>query len=92
VILLLLWWPAGLVIAGGTACAIAEYGRRKHGGRTVFPATSALWAPAWLLERAVCVWLAVCCRILGGVRYTGELIPRAATPPAVPHHRQAASR
>ncbi|HET8565680.1 MAG TPA: glycosyltransferase [Solirubrobacterales bacterium] len=61
------------------ATAAAEMGRRRAGGRAVFPATSALMAPVWLLERGVCAWLAVLQRLrFGGVRYGDSVIPRAA--------------
>jgi len=49
----------------------AEAGRRWHGGRRVFPPTSALFAPAWLLERAVCSWVAAWLRSRGGLHYAG---------------------
>lgn len=42
----------------------AEGGRRKCGGRDDFPTTSAIWAPAWLSERALTSWAAflpACC-------------------------------
>ncbi|OUM39637.1 glycosyltransferase [Arthrobacter sedimenti] len=65
--------PAGrhLALAGLAVVAVAEVGRRRRGGRHVFGSTAALWAPAWLLERAVCSWLAVASRARGGVRYAG---------------------
>ena len=53
------------------AVAIAEVGRRRAGGRAVFPASTSLWAPAWVAERAVCSWLAVLARLRGGARYGG---------------------
>ncbi|HEX6844426.1 MAG TPA: glycosyltransferase family 2 protein, partial [Actinomycetota bacterium] len=59
--------------------AVAELGRRRAGGRAVFPRTSSLWAPAWVLERGVCVWPAVASRLRGGIRYRGVRIRRAAT-------------
>lgn len=58
--------------------ALAEVGRRKHGGRAAFPATAALWAPLWLLERAICVWLAVAHRARGGTPYGGGRLRVAA--------------
>ncbi|MGP3534704.1 glycosyltransferase [Microbacterium sp. RD1] len=67
-----------IVLAG--AVALAEIGRRRAGGRAVFPPTSALWAPAWVAERSVTVWAALVLRIRGGVRYGGRRIARAATP------------
>jgi len=58
---------------------LAERGRRRGGGASVFPATSSLLAPLWVLERAVCAWLAVLQRFrFGGVRYGDSVIPRAA--------------
>jgi hypothetical protein len=66
---------AGIV---GLACALAELGRRRAGGTRAFPPTSALWAPAWLLERAVCVWLAVGSRMLGGAKYGSARLKKAA--------------
>lgn len=57
---------------------LAECGRRKAGGAAVFPATSALWAPLWVVERAVTCWLAIGARLRGGVRYGGRRMPVAA--------------
>jgi hypothetical protein len=62
------------------ACLAAERGRRRAGGTAVFPATSALWAPAWLAERGMCVWIAVATRMRGGARYGGSRLRQAATP------------
>jgi hypothetical protein len=73
-------WSA---LAGAAAAAItlAEVGRRREGGREAYPPSAAALAPAWLAERAVCVWLAVGSRVvLGGCRYRGVTIRRAATP------------
>jgi hypothetical protein len=59
--------------------ALAERGRRRGDGAAVFPATSSLLAPLWVLERAVCAWLAVLQRLrFGGVRYGDSVIPLAA--------------
>ena len=59
----------------------AEVGRRRGGGREVFPTTAALWAPLWLGERAVTSWLAVASRLaIGGIRYRGTVLHRTATP------------
>jgi hypothetical protein len=69
------------LLAGATctAVALAEVGRRRHGGSAVFPWYLPLLAPVWLAERSVCSWLAVACRLRGGVRYRGQRLPRAAT-------------
>lgn len=69
-----------LVPAAATlTVAAAEVGRRRGGGAAVFPVSSSLLAPLWVLERAVCAWLAVLQRLrFGGVRYGDSVIPRAA--------------
>lgn len=59
--------------------AVAEYGRRRNGGTGAFPADAALWAPLWVTERSLCVWLAVIARMRGGIRYSGQRLPRAGT-------------
>lgn len=69
-------WALAPAIA---SVALAELGRRRAGGRAVFPASSSLLAPVWVLERGVCAWLAVLQRLrFGGVRYGDVVIPRAA--------------
>jgi hypothetical protein len=74
---------AALAATAATAIGLAETGRRRHGGTAVFPAVTALFAPAWLAERSVCSWLALVCRLRGGVTYAGGRLPRAATSLAV---------
>lgn len=71
-----------LLLGAGAAALVvaAEMGRRMRGGSAVFPASSALWAPLWTMERGVAVWLAMLRRLRGGVRYAGRRLPRAATP------------
>ena len=72
------WLPVG----GGVAAAVllAELGRRRRGGRAAYPAASSWLAPGWVLERAVCSWIAVAQRVaFGGCRYRGVRIRRAAT-------------
>jgi hypothetical protein len=67
--------------AGPAALAVgaAELGRRRAGGTAVFPASSSLLAPVWILERGVCAWLAILQRLrFGGVRYGDSVIPVAA--------------
>ena len=70
-------------VLGGAVCmtvGLAEAGRRRHGGAAVFPWYLPLLGPAWLAERSVCSWLALGCRLHGGVPYAGQRLPRAATP------------
>ncbi len=73
--------PGWLLAAAAGAVAAAEMGRRKGKGATVFPASTALWAPAWLAERAVTSWMALGTRLVfGGVRYRTTRLKNAATP------------
>ena len=75
------WGWRGLAGAGIAVMAVAERGRWRGGGRAVFPVTASLLAPAWVMERAVCIWLAVASRLVyGGVRYRGVVLHHAATP------------
>ena len=64
-------------VAAGSVIA-AEAGRRRARGRSVWPATAALWAPAWVAERSVTSWLAAGARLRGGVRYRDGRLPVAA--------------
>lgn len=64
--------PAAAVVVG-----VAERGRRRRGGREIFPATAALWAPAWLAERMVTVWAALGIRLAGGIPYAGARLAKA---------------
>jgi hypothetical protein len=74
----------GLVAAALLAIAAAETGRRRAGGTRYFPARATLFAPLWLVERGICSWLALGSQLLlGGVRYGGGIVPRAATPQRV---------
>jgi hypothetical protein len=61
---------AAIVIAAGR-------GRYRLGADRV-PWSVPLWAPAWVLERGVCVWLALLSRLAGGVRYHGRRLRVAA--------------
>lgn len=71
--------PAGIAASSAAAVLLAEVGRRRGGGRAVFPVRTALFAPAWVAERALCSWLALGQRIVfGGVRYRGQRLPIAA--------------
>jgi hypothetical protein len=72
---------ARLGTAAAAGIAVAEVGRRRGGGAQVFPARASLFAPAWLLERGVCSWLAIAQRLgRGGVAYSDGILERAATP------------
>ena len=70
--------PVRLAAFAASVAAAAEYGRRRAGGRRVWGPTSALWAPLWLAERAVCVWLAMQWRLRGGIPYSGARLRTAA--------------
>lgn len=73
--------PRFLIAATAGAVIAAEIGRRRGHGHRAFPSTSALWAPAWLAERAVTSWLALGARLAsGGVRYRDTRLRNAATP------------
>lgn len=69
-----------IIVAFAGTIALAEIGRRRHGGRNWFSAGPVLAAPIWLVERSVCAWLAVVERLRGGVPYAGGRLERAATP------------
>lgn len=69
----------GIAGAALAAVLLGEHGRRRAGGARYFPARASLLAPAWLLERGVCAWLAVGQRMrFGGVRYRDSVIRTAA--------------
>ncbi|KAB1946628.1 glycosyltransferase, partial [Micromonospora sp. ALFpr18c] len=70
----------GPLLAAATAVvALAEVGRRRAGGNAVFPPSTPLAAPLWLVERGACSWLAVSQRLLfDGVRYGNTRIRQAA--------------
>jgi hypothetical protein len=71
--------PAPALAGAALVVGAAERGRRRAGGAAVFPASSSLLAPGWVLERGICAWLAVLQRLrFGGVRYGDSVIPRAA--------------
>jgi hypothetical protein len=82
-------WLA-LALAAAALIAAAEVGRRRGGATRFFPASTALFAPLWAAERAVCSWIALGARIvLGGVPYRGTILHRAATPMRVLRKRYA---
>jgi hypothetical protein len=71
--------PSALMVGAGLVVTLAEFGRRRASGGSVFPPDTALWAPAWVVERGVCSWLAVLLRVRhGGVHYAGHRIRVAA--------------
>ncbi|MBM0276794.1 glycosyltransferase family 2 protein [Micromonospora sp. STR1s_6] len=73
--------PRLLLGMAATVVALAEAGRRRADGNAVFPPSTSLAAPLWLLERGVCSWLAVAQRVLlGGVRYHDTRIRQPAHP------------
>ena len=80
-----------VVAALVASVGMAELGRRRGGGARHFAAHLPLFAPAWLLERSVCSWLAVAQGVLaGGVRYGDERLAVAAH--SVRRLRRAAAR
>jgi hypothetical protein len=80
--------PVGIAALG--AILLAEHGRRRFGGRAVFPPEASLLAPLWILERGVCGWLAVLQRLrFGGVRYGDGVITTAAHSKAQLRRREA---
>jgi hypothetical protein len=84
-------WPV-LPVGALALVAVAEIGRRRAGAARVFPASTTMFAPVWVFERAVCSWLAVASRLVfGGVRYRGTVLRHAATPMRVLRARHAAS-
>jgi hypothetical protein len=67
--------PGPALTLAALSVLAAERGRRRQRGAEVFPATSSLLAPVWILERAICSWLALAQRLRrGGVRYGGQRI------------------
>jgi Glycosyltransferase like family 2 len=75
------WWGwRGLAGAAIIVALLAEAGRWRVGARCCFPPSASLLAPVWVVERALCSWLAVASRVAyGGVRYRGVVLRHAAT-------------
>jgi hypothetical protein len=74
--------PGPPLVGAAAAIGIAELGRRRAGGRSVFPAAGSLAAPLWMLERGICAWAALYVRLRrGGVAYAGTRIAVAANSP-----------
>lgn len=84
--------PEALALACASAMVLAEVGRRRHGGHAIFPWFTSLLAPAWLAEHSACSWLAVACRMRGGIRYGGQRIKQAANSPSALRRRAGTSR
>jgi plasmid stabilization system protein ParE len=73
--------PRRLLALAAGVVAMAEIGRRRHGGTRVFGVPSSVLSLAWVLERGVCSWIALAWRLTrGGCPYAGSTILRAATP------------
>ena len=66
--------PAWLLAGGLAAIGVAEFGRRRGGGAAYFSVSGSLLAPLWLAERAMCSWVALGSRALGGASYSGRRI------------------
>lgn len=81
----------GLLGAALAAVGVAELGRRRAGGTGRFPLSGSLLAPAWIIERAFCSWLAAGARLRGGVRYGDRRLSLAATPMRQLRRRYSAS-
>ena len=72
--------PELIAVGAAATIGLAEFGRRRAQGSRIFPASSALWAPAWVAERGITSWLAVWERVArGGVRYGNGRIKRSAS-------------
>lgn len=71
--------PKGYVVWAAAAIAVAARGRHVAGGRRVYSRSAPLWAPTWVLERAVTVWIALGWRAAGGVPYAGGRLRPAAS-------------
>jgi hypothetical protein len=69
-----------LLVGAVSSILAAEVGRRRAGGRTRFPASGSLLAPAWVMERSICSWLAVVAKLRGGALFGGRRVRRSATP------------
>jgi len=70
--------PAALAAGMLGVIAIGELGRRRDAGRRAFATTAALWCVPWLVERAICIWIALGFRVAGGLPYRGTRIRRPA--------------
>jgi len=71
-------WPI-LVAVGLVVWALAEFGRRRAGGRQIFGVAPTVLAPLWVAERGICSWVGLVQWFRGGVVYGGHRIRRPAT-------------
>jgi hypothetical protein len=81
-----------LALGIATSICMAECGRRRAGGRAVYPVSSSFLAPLWLIWRSLCSWLALSARARGGAPYRGQRIARAASSRAELHRRVVRAR
>jgi hypothetical protein len=81
--------PTALLGAAVALVGVAEAGRRHAGAARVVPADVPLWAPAWVLERGVCSWIALGALARGGVQYHGRRLRTAAHSPRALRRRLA---
>lgn len=70
--------PAPVAALAAAVTAVAWVGRARARGAAAFPLSTVALSPVWLLERAVCTWLALGLRCVGGVPYRGRRLVRAA--------------
>jgi hypothetical protein len=71
--------PIWLCAALAAPVALAEVGRRRASGAARLPVGAVAFAPLWVGERAVCVWIALWARLRsGGVLYAGTRMRTAA--------------
>jgi hypothetical protein len=81
--------PLLIPLAAAAIVGVAELGRRRAGGARVFPVAASFAAPVWVAERALCTWIALAHRALGGVPYRGSRLKLAANPRRVIRRRLA---
>lgn len=78
-VLLAISSPWLIVLFVLTTIITAEIGRRKYGAQKVIGVICSFYAPAWLLERGICTWIALFSKVLnGGVKYNSAIIKTAA--------------
>ncbi|WP_234346674.1 glycosyltransferase [Cellulomonas timonensis] len=70
--------PRRLVLLAAAALLTAACGRARAGGRREFGLSCVAFTPVWLVERAVCSWLAIGHLLAGGMPYSGARLRTAA--------------